>query len=96
MFSGRFVAANPDTTLVHGSIEGMGKGRLGHAWVLLDGGAVWEPTTGSEYDPETFARVFSPEEHHRYSIGALMTWTQRTEHWGPWEEPPADVTPYRR
>ena len=73
--------------LIHGSIEGMGKPRLDHAWVELDDGSVWEPTLGQLFDANIFEIFASPIVHTRYN-----TWQEasllalHTEHWGPWEK----------
>ena len=42
--SGMLVLHNPGPgiTLVHGSIQGMGKPRIEHAWVELADGSVWD------------------------------------------------------
>lgn len=42
---GQIVLHNPDTSLVHGSIQGLGNPRLAHAWVDLPDDSVWEPAT---------------------------------------------------
>ena len=43
------------STLVHGTIEGFGNPRIGHAWVELPDGSVWEPISRVVY-PKTCGR----------------------------------------
>lgn len=86
--AGKYHVDNPDTTLVHGSIHGMGAPRIGHAWVVHgDGKTVWEPATGQEWDKPAFDAVFHAEPEHTYTHDQALTHMIEDGHWGPWEEP---------
>lgn len=86
--SGRYVSqgTESDMVLVHGSIEGLGNPRIGHAWVVIPGIGIWEPATNNIWDPEVFQAFFAPVEHHAYTQEEVWTFTLQTEHWGPWDE----------
>jgi hypothetical protein len=84
--AGRFASNNEGAILVHGSIEGFGKPRIGHAWVEVDG-QVWEPASGKMWDPKVFDMFFSPEEEFRYDHEGVLVMSLRSSHWGPWDEP---------
>ena len=84
--SGRYVMDHPESTLVHGSIQGMGNPRIGHAWAITKDGQVWEPATNQEYSPVVFNAVFNPHEDKRYPWSDALA--KMTEHgtFGPWDE----------
>lgn len=73
-------------TLIHGSIQGDGHPRIGHAWVIQADGNVWEPYSNEVYDPFVFKLLFSAEEHEDYSQEEVWAITIATGHWGPWDE----------
>lgn len=82
--AGRYVLEHPDAdALVHGSIEGMGQPRIGHAWVEVVGG-VWEPVTASVWSWTAFMAVFDPRMNDRWSNAAARDRMLRAGHFGPW------------
>lgn len=82
--AGKYAAFNVDGTLVHGSIEGMGNPRIGHAWVELKDGTVWEPITDQIWDARVFQAFFNPKVEKRYSSKETNVITMNHKHWGPW------------
>lgn len=90
--AGLFVLENPDTVLVHGSIQGYGNPRMAHAWVELASGLVWEPFTGELFaNWDDFA---STDEHTRYTHSELTRQIIESRHWGPWVEAPDTALPF--
>lgn len=83
--AGRFAMNNEGTALVHGSIEGFGNPRIGHAWVELENGKIWEPATGQEWDGDAFAGFFNPKLDEYYEHEELLKQVLRQKNWGPWE-----------
>jgi len=84
--AGRFVSHNADGyQLCHGSIMGMGKPRIKHAWVLFPDGRVWEPILNGVFEPEVFQAFFNPLETSTYSVEETLINTCKYSHWGPWD-----------
>ena len=85
-FAGRLASANPGASmrLVHGSIEGDGRPRIGHAWIELTDELVWDPTTNMVWAQDAFERFFSARTDTTYDVAAVyrLTWQHKT--WGPW------------
>lgn len=71
--------------LVHGSVESKGK-RIGHAWVELPTGFVWEPETGDFIRTSIFRDVFKPVEDARYSDLEAAKLAARIGNFGPWTQ----------
>lgn len=71
--------------LVHGSIQGVDLAPIGHAWVILPNGNVWEPAGEAEYTPEGFAYLFNAREHHKYTREEAAILMLSTGHFGTWE-----------
>jgi HD superfamily phosphodiesterase len=69
--------------LVHGTVNGR-VGRIGHAWIAVDGGAVYEPVSDEEWTVELFEAKFEPIEARRYSLIEAAHMMITTGHWGPW------------
>jgi hypothetical protein len=91
--AGRYVSQVPDTELVHGSIQGIGKPRIDHAWALTPSG-VYEPASNAIWPGQVFNSVFHPEIHSVYSRPEVFQRTLDTGNWGPWDsEPSANVAP---
>lgn len=84
--AGRFATNNQEATLVHGSIEGFGNPRIGHAWAEIDG-KVWEPASGRIWDRVVFDGLFNPKEDFRYDNEGVLVMSLRHGHWGPWDGP---------
>jgi hypothetical protein len=84
--SGMLVLNNPGPgiTLVHGSIQGMGRPRIEHAWVELADGSVWEPATNQCWERQRFDSFFSAQVAMRYDFTTAMRRAVHHEHWGPW------------
>lgn len=87
-FAARYALANPGSTLVHGSIQGMGNPRIGHAWVVDADGEVFEPTSGQHYDEMVFEDFFNAEGYASYRGVEINRATVRAGHWGPWHDEP--------
>lgn len=84
--AGRAAAfAELDVTLVHGTIEGFGNPRIGHAWLVLPGGDVWEPVSDEVWDAVVFDAVFDPGVVSEYGSGEVRVLMVRFGHWGPWD-----------
>ena len=56
----RYATRRPGRTLVHGSIQGMGQPRIGHAWVRNPDGTVHEPATDEDWSADLFQAFFTP------------------------------------
>lgn len=96
--AGRYASANERDTLVHGSIQGLGNPRIQHAWVALENGNIWEPTTGEYWPKQAFEGLFHPQEDKHYGFEEALKNTLRYKHWGPWDqlsERKAQVSPQR-
>jgi hypothetical protein len=84
-----FGTAGPDSVLVHGTIHGPDDDmeRIGHAWVLLGNGMVWEPLTMNLYISEANWTEFAaaiPER--KYGPGRVRRLLKETDNFGPWHE----------
>jgi hypothetical protein len=84
--AGNAVLDEKDWKLVHGSIQGFGNPRLGHAWALTDDGRVYEAVFDEFWPAKAFANFFSPIEDAVYDFDAMATNMLTTSHWGPWSE----------
>lgn len=80
--------APPGSVLVHGTIDGhTGFGRLGHAWLWLPGGWVWEPVTGDLYDSREAWLAFADARVVRaYDLAEVRRMVDERETYGPWHE----------
>ena len=83
--TGNLALHNPEVVLIHGSIQGMGAPRIGHAWVVLPDGQVWEPVTNEVWKSSVFDGFFCPQVAKKYDNQALLRKVVRHEHWGPWD-----------
>lgn len=74
-------------TLVHGSIYNPDfpvPGRMGHAWIELPDGAVWEPVFGIIYEPLAWLEYASPEIERAFTYDDVLHLTLSSGHHGPW------------
>jgi hypothetical protein len=77
-------------TLVHGTwvdpdhVLLQDKHRIGHAWVELSDGYIWEPITGLICEPTLFHAFGSTVDVETYSETAARINMVRSQHFGPW------------
>lgn len=83
--AGRKVVEDKEGLLIHGLIRHDDVGDVGHAWVHLDNGNLWEPTTDSTYPPDVFERIFNPIILAGYTQQDTATAAMTTGNWGPWD-----------
>lgn len=74
-----------DGTLVHGIIRSDVYGDVAHAWLILDDGYVYEPTTDAVYHPSDFESLHNPVELARYEADDARHQLITYKHWGPWD-----------
>lgn len=86
--AGRYVLSNPGSRLVHGSIQGFGHPRIGHAWAIDADNEVFEPTSGKWYPPDEFEEGFNPEVARVYDDTEARVEMLKAQHWGPWHDEP--------
>ena len=84
VLSGRYVIDHEGSTLVHGSIQGMGNPRINHAWVMMSSGKVYDPVLDQEFEPEAWKALFNAVETDRYDREGTMVTVLRERNWGPW------------
>lgn len=75
------------TRLVHGTIfnpEHSTRGRIGHAWLLLPDGSVWEPILAEVYPDDVWLAWANPIIERTYSRSKTRKLMKRTDHFGPW------------
>lgn len=72
------------TTLVHGTWQGPEPVRIGHAWVVLADGRIWEPITALICDPVLFHAYSRDEEERTYGATRTRVHMIRSGHFGPW------------
>lgn len=80
----RYLLKQEEGELIHGTI--LRGERLGHAWVDLPTGYIWEPQTGDYYTRKGFMLLFNPQEDHRYTVEEAAKMAVRTGNLGPWTE----------
>ena len=82
-----FGSAPKGSKLVHGSMHGPGgKQRIGHGWLRLPGGKVWEPITARVYDEQqwmTYADAKVERVYTRAQASDRVFWSGV---WGRWHE----------
>lgn len=83
-------SAPADATLFHGSIDGGPDtaGRIGHAWLRLPGGRIWEPISYRVYEPEWIQWAQARPEVG-YSCADTRRMIAVSGHYGPWHDPSA-------
>ena len=82
--AGRYALDHPDAVLVHGSIQGNGHPRLGHAWVVLASGQRLDLVTEYELPRDAFERFFNAEVDATYTHTELCLQIVDAKTWGPW------------
>jgi hypothetical protein len=92
--AGNLALHNPETQLIHGSIQGFGAPRIPHAWVVLPDGSIWEPATNKVWEKPIFYGFFNAIVRKRYDQQTFMRMMVRHEHWGPWDNPEAVEQPH--
>ena len=92
---GRRPVPQGDVVLVHGSIQGFGNPRIGHAWVDL-GSKIYEPITDEEWDAYLFSQMFNAIPEASYPWDELSTMLAVYQHWGPWHHEPPVAKKRRR
>ena len=78
------------STLVHGVIDGGPgtRGPLGHAWLVLPGGLVWEPILGDVFSQDAWYVWAKAVPVWQYTEGEAQAKMIEHEHYGPWETMP--------
>lgn len=74
--------AEEDPVLVHGTTVTL-SGRLGHAWVELPDGTVWEPASQAIFPKEKFYSLVDPIADERYTVDEAASMLSVGRH-GPW------------
>lgn len=95
--SGLIRRAPWSATLVHGSIYNAAyseKGRIGHGWLELEDGTVWEPVHGDLFEGPVWESYASPEYEARYTKDDALHLMLTSGHSGPWT--PAEVKKMER
>lgn len=87
MLAGGKVTTSPGWVLVHGSIQGMGKPRIGHAWAITPSGEVWDGVLDQTFSSREHEMLFSPIEYGRWTFTEAAATSVRFGHWGPWAGP---------
>ena len=87
MLAANYVLDHKVQAMVHGTIQGFGNAPIGHAWVLLPDGEVWEPTTNAQYDAVSFAAMFNPVTERTYTSTETARAMLLHNHFGPWHGP---------
>lgn len=84
--AGQRIMNERDGVLVHGTIQGPLPWHepIGHAWVLLPFGQVWEPITDAVYTTAEFQELFRPVMIAEYYRGRAMKLMLKTRTFGPW------------
>jgi len=79
----RYLIREEEGELVHGTVQTIGK-RIGHAWVELPTGFIWEPESGEFMKKSYFYKRAQPEVHNRYTAEQAAIMAARTGNLGPW------------
>ena len=93
-----FAGAPEGSELVHGSIHGYGAPRrIGHAWLNLPDGTVWEPITAKVYDKDAWTAYARAREERVYTKDQAAKELIGSGHYGRWHDseypgvPPAEI-----
>lgn len=81
----RFFIKQEEGVLIHGTVLSQGK-RVGHAWVELPSGYIWEPQTSGFYTAKGFHTAAEPIEESRYTTEEASIMLARVGKHGPWTE----------
>jgi hypothetical protein len=86
--SGRYVSAHPKSILVHGKITNpfaKGLPEVEHAWVE-NGNEIFDPVMDMKWPKNVYEDFFKAKIYKKYSFMDTIKITDKTGHWGPWEE----------
>lgn len=74
--------------VIHGTIKGPGNHyeRIGHAWLELPDGLLWEPISGLIHDRNEWMKWASAWEERTYTRGQVIQLIGRHQHYGRWHE----------
>lgn len=75
-----------DALLVNGTIQGVGRAPIGHAWVIEPDGSVWEPASATTYPAEVFEALFAAVPTVTYTVQETRANIAQSHHTGPWAE----------
>lgn len=82
-----FGEAGRSSRLVHGSWQGpTAEQRIGHAWVELPNGLIWEPIFAAIFDGEELRRYARMWDERTYDYHVAKKMIQSSGHWGRWHE----------
>lgn len=84
-----FASAPEGAILVHGTIDGHepgGVGRLGHAWLELPDGTIWEPIFGDLWRADDWTAYADARVERRYTLKQAQRKIVQTEHYGRWHD----------
>lgn len=82
-----FGTAPAESLLVHGSWTGpVSKNRIGHAWVILPDGRVWEPIRHRIYDRADFYDWTKAWDEATYALPVVRRHLAATGHFGRWHD----------
>lgn len=77
------------STLIHGTMKGTHPGarRIGHAWLRLPDGRIWEPIYAEIWaDYAAWQKYADAKVERRYSAKRARTVIFYFDHWGRWHE----------
>ncbi len=83
--AGKYVMRHHDCTLVHGSIQGFGHPRIGHAWVIFPSGAWYDVISDTSLPEDVFKGYFNAQVDATYTFTEMASASVRSGHWGPWD-----------
>lgn len=81
-----YLQAHPEATLVHGTVNGTGGLRFGHAWVELPSGRVLDGSTHGFYEGPSYHAELKTAAERRYTYKEALKTALREKNWGPWHE----------
>lgn len=76
--------APDDAILVHGSIEGFGNPRIGHAWLQIAEDTIWEPMQARLWPMLAWSAIASPVVDEAYTQDEVRRMIEFSGTWGPW------------
>jgi hypothetical protein len=80
--------APDDAILVHGTWQHVvhTDKRIGHAWLELPDGQIWEPIRGVIWYRAAWNMILQPIEERRYTKSEAHNAVMFYRHWGRWHE----------
>jgi len=79
----RYAMQHSEAILAHGTAISLGR-RIGHAWVELPDGTVWEPSSQAVMPIEKFYGLVDPIVEDRYTSEEAAIMVARVGKHGPW------------